>query len=125
MTAPIGKACKEPRCTALVFDRGQYCAKHKQTGFTGWAAPEREAKKSKLYSTRAWQRCRMAKLAQSPMCERCKRVPASEVHHTARAQIAPEQFYQSENLEALCRKCHAKETARESAESRKRTKGDA
>lgn len=75
---------------------------------------EQAAERKKFYKRAAWRKCRAAKLALDPLCERCKarRViePATQVHHRVDVVVAPELVYDLGNLEALCAGCHSRET---------------
>lgn len=67
------------------------------------------------YSTRAWQRLRLAKLAESPLCEVCatrgKVVPASAVDHKQSIRSGGEAFPDLAGLMSLCASCHGVKTA--------------
>ena len=57
-----------------------------------------------------WQKVRAMKLAQDPLCERCKStgriIGASEVHHIRPLRSHPELAYDLSNLLSLCVPCH-------------------
>ncbi len=65
--------------------------------------------------TRAWRRYSHLILRQRPLCERCKQtgltVPATEVHHIRDRADGGALFPGDEGVEALCKRCHAKDTA--------------
>ena len=71
---------------------------------------------SKLYGSTGWQRLRLAKLAEQPLCQRCTELGviklASEVHHVNKFmhQKSDEDkvlyFYDYNNLMSLCPECH-------------------
>ena len=72
----------------------------------------------RFYKSKAWQRTRAAYArSQSYLCERCRArgliVPGEIVHH--KIYLTPENIRQPEislafeNLELLCRECHANE----------------
>lgn len=70
-----------------------------------WAKP--------LYLSRAWRKCRDGYIAHKRyLCERCSEA-AEIVHHkiyvTEKNVHDPEVTLNWDNLEALCRECHAKE----------------
>lgn len=71
-----------------------------------------------LYNTKAWQHCRDSyRRSVGGLCERCRKrgliVPGEIVHH--KIYIAPENIndpaitLNPDNLELLCRDCHAEE----------------
>lgn len=74
----------------------------------------------KFYSSLAWKKCREAYAQKvGHLCERCLKrgqmVPGEIVHHKiyiTRENIKdPEVVLNFDNLELLCRKCHAEEHA--------------
>ena len=72
--------------------------------------------RSKFYRSKAWQKCREAYLASvGGLCEKCleqgKITPAVIVHHKEHLQdeFTAEQALNWENLQAVCRDCHAEE----------------
>ena len=69
-----------------------------------------------FYSSKAWKDCRRAyRKSQGGLCERCRAkgliVPAEIVHHkihiTPENITHPEIVLSWENLECVCRQCHA------------------
>lgn len=76
----------------------------------------------KIYNTTRWRRLRAIKLSDTPYCERCRArgvvSPATEVHHVRSfmAVWGAERIalaYDIDNLESICRACHASEHAHE------------
>lgn len=77
---------------------------------------ERHQQRQKIYQSKQWQNLRLAYLKEHPLCELCeakgKLTGAVDVHHKVsfmrfegarRAELA----YSYENLQALCKSCHA------------------
>lgn len=74
--------------------------------------------RQKIYQTKQWQKLRLAKLVESPLCEDCLErgaiVEAIDVHHivsfmtveddVARYNLA----FDYNNLRSLCKQCHQK-----------------
>ncbi len=58
-----------------------------------------------------WTRLRAWFLAQHPLCNRCGD-PANEVHHKHELRQGGARL-DPDNLEALCKSCHSKETRRQ------------
>ncbi|MDP6619089.1 MAG: HNH endonuclease signature motif containing protein [Nitrospinota bacterium] len=50
-------------------------------------------------------------LAREPICRICKRAPSSEPDHMIPRRLGGEDT--DENLQALCKSCHSRKTARE------------
>lgn len=118
MTGVLGKACRYPRCPGIVTDRKKkYCPDHEQEEQT-WES-RRTRPKNKFYDSSAWVKLSKYKRGINPMCERCNARPSKEVHHIKRLDDFPELALELDNLEALCKSCHAKESQRESMEKRK------
>ena len=113
MSGRIGKPCREPRCANLARDGFHYCEKHAAQEVTG-AFLRKAKQRLALYNSAAWQRTRAAKLARDPVCEVCKRAAATQIHHKATARETPELSFSLDNLESICARCHARESARES-----------
>lgn len=82
---------------------------------TAHAEQDRFRKKTdpiyKLYSTAAWQRFRLWRLADNPLCqrivkgERCH-FGATTVHHLFSPRERPDLFYDAHNTVCLCANCH-------------------
>ena len=64
-----------------------------------------------LYSTVRWAKVRAIKLGRQPMCERCLeegRLTQGEiVHHIVEVSQDKSKALDIDNLQTLCRKCHA------------------
>ena len=58
---------------------------------------------------RDWQKLRAAFLAQHPVCEVCRREPATEVDHTQTIRQGGERLSEG-NLVAMCKSCHSRKT---------------
>ena len=65
----------------------------------------------RLFKSARWKKLRAHVLRRSPICESCQRVPATDVDHIVpRAQGGT---HATSNLQALCKACHSRKTARE------------
>lgn len=72
---------------------------------------------AKKYYSKRWRRLRHQKLILNPLCERCAKrriyVPAYFVHHkeyiTDKNYEDDNVFFNIDNLESLCKKCHQRE----------------
>jgi len=70
-----------------------------------------------FYRTTAWRNTRQAFLNSNPLCVNCGN-PAQMVDHKKRILDGGDKLDWN-NLQAMCNKCHASKSARESNESRK------
>ena len=70
-----------------------------------------------MYNTAAWRRLRAAYRDQHPVCEECKRqgktTPMFAVDHIKPHGGNVGLFWDWDNLQSLCRKCHNAKTQRE------------
>lgn len=72
---------------------------------------------AKKYKSKRWQKLRKQKLILDPFCERClkKNIYSATyfIHHkeyvTDKNYLDDSIFYNIDNLESLCKKCHNKE----------------
>jgi hypothetical protein len=77
---------------------------------------QRRTTQVSLYGSPGWKRLRMAKLAETPLCERCSSLGAitlaCEVHHKEKflnginEQEQALLFYDFFNLMSVCKPCH-------------------
>lgn len=81
--------------------------------------PSPRPSSSSMGYDRRWRRLRSWFLARHPLCEHCKREgrlePANEVDHITPLRWGGARLDQN-NLQALCKSCHSKKTAREQGE---------
>ena len=103
------RPCQHAGCKALT--EGRYCEQHAaQHKPKAWATTEGSAS-SRGYGA-AWRRLRTMILNRDPICVLCDREPASEVDHIVSKAKGGQDT--EENLQGLCRSCHASKTGRES-----------
>ncbi len=101
--------CSYPGCQALSHER--YCDGHKKQ-----VAKEHNASYGRTYNYR-WRKASKAYLRESPLCVHCERdgrlTPATEVDHIAPHGGDMKLFWDKDNWQGLCRKCHSTKTALE------------
>lgn len=63
----------------------------------------------KIYNSNTWKRLRAWKLRQNPICEYCRKRPATDVDHfiPLRDGVDP---YDESNLRSVCAHCHRLKT---------------
>jgi 5-methylcytosine-specific restriction protein A len=69
--------------------------------------------RQKIYQSRRWQKLRIVKLMEHPLCEICEKELATEVHHIQSFMGHPKEemlrlAYNYNNLQSLCDTCHNK-----------------
>ena len=64
------------------------------------------------YNTRRWQKFRLAILSENPICVECNQNYSHEVDHITPVRLGGE-FFELDNLQALCKSCHAKKSRSE------------
>lgn len=103
--------CKETGCKSYPIKEG-YCAKH-------FIYNNREESKYKeimkkypwqgLYYTNRWKKLRNMHLSSQPLCVKCNAL-GSDVDHIIDHKGNLDLFYDADNLQTLCKPCHAKKT---------------
>ena len=104
--------CKRLGCIEKGIGQG-YCQAHR---------PKQEPKKrvrteaQRLYSTGWWRRTRRIILARQPLCVNCLMynitTPSVDVDHIIEHRGDHDLFYDINNLQGLCKRCHADKTNR-------------
>ena len=74
------------------------------------------AERRKIYQSQRWRVLRLAKLADTPLCEMCERngivKPAIDVHHIVSFMTTDDKVhrialaYEYDNLMSVCKECH-------------------
>ncbi len=112
---PVGKQCGEKLCPKFTALGQRYCPEHTKT------EPSHNFKrdsrgKNRFYDSKAWKIVRQAALAKNPICEICRRKPATVVHHLIRLKERPDLALEEANLQTACASCHNSESQREMTE---------
>ena len=107
------RPCSYPGCPELTD--GRYCERHEKEITREYNRNNRDYKY--LYNTARWKKLRIQFLANHPLCEECKRngvITSSEVvDHILPHRGNKELFWDEGNLQALCKECHDRKTAKE------------
>ena len=105
------KPCMNPGCSRLVYYPSNYCSDHK---------PQRlpDTRRPNSYQrgyTKEWQRYRVTYLANHPLCVIClqhgEMTEATVVDHIVPHKGDKQLFWDKNNHEALCKRCHDIKTA--------------
>ncbi len=103
----------------MIQDHRPKKARRRKSGRTNRfrPAPPIIAGHKRIYDSARWRRLRRSVIGRDPWCadpeaRHARPEPATEVHHLVEARADPARFFQRENLQALCRSCHSRMTAR-------------
>ena len=114
------RPCSVPGCSELVAS-GR-CDKHRKKTVRTIGITQQRRKDWAFYGSKAWKRTRNAKLNATPLCEKCqqqgKLTAAAEVHHIIPRKEYRGSAYDLGNLQALCKRCHARESMIERLEGK-------
>lgn len=76
----------------------------------------RKTDNSKFYQSRQWRKVRALFVSLNPLCVKCEErglvVPVAEVDHIKPIRLGGAEF-DFENLQSLCKSCHARKSASE------------
>lgn len=107
------RPCSYPGCPELTDER--YCKKHKQETEKTYGKSCRPY--SHLYNSSRWRKLRRQFLIKHPLCAECRRLgvinPSRVVDHIKPHQGDESLFWDETNLQALCKSCHDRKTAKE------------
>jgi 5-methylcytosine-specific restriction protein A len=100
------RRCTAPYCPRPARDRGGLCLEHER---------ERDAQYERhraIYTDPRWRELSRYVLDTRPICQACKAAPSTDVDHAIPLAKGGAPFDEA-NAVALCRRCHARKTARE------------
>ena len=101
-------SCRHPGCPELVDVGKKYCEKHKQLH------PEEIRSAASRGYGRAWQKASRQYLAAHPLCVKCmaegRYTKATVVDHIKPHRGDRELFWDRDNWQALCKRCHDRKT---------------
>ena len=106
--------CKRIGCTEPAIDRG-HCERHAST-----LPPQKKRTRREwhnLYNTSWWKKARVKVLARTPLCANCYKYgyvkAAVDVDHIIDHKGDKALFFDYNNLQGLCKVCHARKTNEE------------
>lgn len=118
MSARIPHPCSKHGCSETTTSR--FCPAHTKSEAAKFDKQRRDDPVRKFYNSRRWHWTRLNILSQNPICSDCKHWASEDVHHKIDAHdwIAQHdgdtnQFFNEENLIALCHRCHSALTSKE------------
>ena len=110
------RRCSVPMCPNLTYTA--FCDEHKENSkvYAKTAGIERKSANSRGYNYQ-WQKARKEFLNLHPLCVSCQRegriVPANVVDHITPHKGNKQLFWDVNNWQALCTRCHNRKTASE------------
>ena len=108
MPSKLKVPCRYPGCPAIVSPGDPVCELHRKQFYRDLDR-KRPSAKQRGYDAQ-WARVRMSKLKRQPLCELClkqKKIQiAEEVHHVNPIRQGGDRLA-DDNIQSLCRKCHA------------------
>lgn len=113
MTRRAPSPCNAPGCQVLT--RSRFCERHRRQH-------QREDQRRRGTATQRgydarWRRARRAFLIEHPLCAHCleagRTTPADTVDHIVPHRGDPALFWDRDNWQALCWRCHSRKTAKE------------
>lgn len=116
------RTCPVPRCPHIIPDGEKYRAdceqcRQRQAAAAPWS---RKRERLSFYSSARWQKLRRHILINHPVCQVCSAALATEVDHIISAsKDRPGMWYDVNNLQAICSKCHRAKTSTASIRSRR------
>ena len=111
------RLCKHPGCNQLIDTT--YCSTHQQLHIQKRRDYDINSRQSyhDWYSCKRWRLLRMHWLKCNPLCVECSKnhrlVPATVVDHIVPHKGKQSMFYDTNNLQSLCKQCHDIKTARD------------
>lgn len=115
-TMPLLKQCAYAGCFKLIPDGIRYCAKHAPIARDQELQRKRKGSTERGYNYK-WQKESKAFLKRNPLCEECKQrglvTLAEVVDHIQPHKGDQKLFWNHDNWQALCKRCHDSKTARE------------
>lgn len=108
------KNCATSGCPNGTY--GRWCEAHRKDHYKVQAVTyDKEFKK--LYNCKAWRNTRADVLAYEPMCRECAKQGinnvATDVDHVTPHNGNTELFWNRENMQPLCKRCHSSKTMHE------------
>ncbi len=120
MPLKANRPCSHPGCPKLT--RGRFCEEHEKKEEQHYNKNCRPNKR--LYSSANWKRLRINYLQSHPLCVICysrgKIVEAKIVDHVVPHKGDKRLFFDTSNLQALCKRCHDTKTAKEDGRWKRR-----
>lgn len=115
------RKCNIPQCNNFTLTDNPYCVKHKREKACYYTNASKKTYTSNEMYDHRWKKLRLLVLRKNPFCVECLKynryTPASEVDHIIPHRGDKTNFYNEENLQALCKPCHSQKTGREIDES--------
>ena len=116
MPARPQRPCKHTGCKQLTREEHGFCGAHLAHHEPWKSAKERPAY-HRWYGSTRWKKAREVFLLQNPLCAECMRHdvlrPAVLVDHIESHRGDRIKFWDKNNWQSLCKRCHDRKTAKE------------
>lgn len=121
----IRKLCLAPGCPRYRLEGSSYCEKHqdlqaekekRKQEFLSNLYTHTPSRADTFYTSTKWKKLSRRILQERPICEICGENYADQVHHIIPVADNPELAYDENNLQPICRACHARLTRKERLE---------
>ena len=111
MPRRIRRECKKLGCLNLTSNANGYCEVHQKETYLSYDR-NRQSSSKRGYDSR-WRKYRVWFLSLHPICNICKTELATVVDHIVPHKGDMVLFWDKDNHQALCKRCHDSKTARE------------
>lgn len=113
MPQRLRRPCRQPGCPELTDDG--WCERHKKQ-YNKQRDEYRKSSRERGYTSR-WEKARLTFLRSNPLCVECEKegrlTPATVVDHIHDHKGNQELFWDVNNWQPLCKRCHDAKTMRE------------
>jgi 5-methylcytosine-specific restriction protein A len=106
---PVKRQCTTPLCPQYAVDGHSKCIEHKKEYVKESFGKIKRT--HSLYNTTAWQRLRAQHKRANPFCIECGK-PGTDVDHKKKHKGDWAIFFDPNNLQTMCKKCHNRKTGR-------------
>ena len=120
MPERIPTPCRKPGCPATTTERQGYCPQHRRPPPSREQRRQSDRKRPNAYRRgygRDWSKARRLFLQDEPLCRRCAErgllVAATVVDHITPHKGSAALFWNRDNWQPLCKRCHDRKTVSE------------
>lgn len=120
---PVKKICNHPGCSVLIDAPARFCSAHEGDAQRTHVWERKEsAAWHHLYKTARWKKISTSFLIENPVCVSCG-APSDVCDHIIPHRGDEALFWDPDNKQALCKRCHDRKTRVEMQEFRRPGRG--